>query len=344
MHPSCYAHIMCLHRLLHYRPYSTDERINYQDGAVYCLLKKASNPTTLGGLDVDSVTKKASLFKVFSDKCVGSDVSFLKNKAASFIKNRTTSLLSGATVQSNLDLQQQRGEDLDDDSLRVELPVEGVSGSFLNVLLPSFKSEFQVGFKGYDRMTPFDSDPSSVCVTVPSPISKEVRVGVSSGLIMVEVSSSPVGLDESMKVQLHNPSLPWYLVLTMMTALILGAIFELNVVPKFTFALQRVRDMLVSRQSPRYSSRKNQKARQMSFMRLVQLIMLSITLSNVLMSDISAYALEIGENLSGDNLIGESGEHDPDDGLKDEYEKVETEDHQGQNLINDVSRLEHSYL
>jgi len=66
IHPSCYAHTMCLHRLLHYGPYSTDESISinsYQNGV--------SNPTTLGGLDVDSATTKASLLKVFSDKCIG---------------------------------------------------------------------------------------------------------------------------------------------------------------------------------------------------------------------------------------------------------------------------------
>jgi len=315
---SCYAHIMCLHRLLNYRPYSTDESINsYQNGLVYCLLKKASNPTTLGGLDVDSATKKASLLKVFSDKCIGSDeVSFLKNKATSFIKDRTTSLLSGATVTSYLGVQQQRGEDLDDDSLHIQLPI-ATSGM------------------------PFDSDPPSVCVTVhPNGISKEVGVEVSndlghSGLNMSKASiSSTIGLDERVKVQQHKSSLPLHLVLKMMlTALILGAMFKLNGISKSMFALQGARDMLVSGQSPQYSLRKNKKARQMSFTRLVQLVMLSITLLNVVMSGISAYALEIGENVSEDDL-GEIIS----DISKDEYETVKTEDQQGKNLIDVVVR------
>lgn len=209
-HPSYYAHILSLRRLLHYRPYSTDESTNsYQDEAVYSLLKKASNPTILGGLDVDSATKKASLLDVFSDKCVESEkVSFLMNKAVSFIKNRTTSLLPGATAQRYLDLQQQLGVDLDDDSLRVEIPVEGAPASVPIVLLPLFKSGFQLGLKGYDPMS-FDSDTPSV----PSPNGdlKEVR--------------SLVGLDESMKVQQHKSSLPWwYQGSTMMVTLILGVI------------------------------------------------------------------------------------------------------------------------
>ena len=231
MHPSCYAHIICLHRLLHYRPYSPDKSINsFQDGAVHYLLKKASNPTTLGGLDVDSATKKANLLDVFSDKCVRSnEVSFLMNKAVSFIKNRTTSLLSRATVQNYLDLQQQQEEGIEDGIVRVGTP-EVASGSGSDDLFPS---GYQFGFKGYDQM-PFDYDPPSVCVTVPSPsgISKEVRVGVSSddlGLSELNISkaavSSTIGLNESMKVQLHKSSLPWwYLGLTMMVTLILGVI------------------------------------------------------------------------------------------------------------------------
>ena len=268
IHPSCYAHIMCLHRLLHYGPYSTDESISinsYQNGV--------SNPTTVGGLDVDSATMKASLLKVFSDKCIGSDVvSFLKKKAASFIKDRTASLLSGATVQSNLDLQQHRGEDLDDDSLHVQLPVEGASGSVPNVLLPS-------------RL-------------------------------------NTIGLDELAKVQQHKSSLPLHLVLTMMTALILGAMFKLYGISKSMFALQGSLD--VSRQSPRYSLRKNKKAST----RLVQIVMLSIIiLSNVATTLSSAYALDIEENVSGDNL-GEMS--------SDKYEKVKTEEQQGENLIDAV--------
>ena len=115
----------------------------------------------LGGL-----TKRINcvLLDVLSDKCVGSDkVSFLKKKNAPIIKDRTTGLLSGATVKSYLDLQQQRGEDLNNDS-RVGLPVEGVSSSVPNVLLPSCKSESRIGFKRYDQMTPLDSDPPSVRV------------------------------------------------------------------------------------------------------------------------------------------------------------------------------------
>ena len=148
------------------RLYFADESINsYQDEAVYCLLKKASNPTNLGGLDIDlaivgqtgvtclSDSKKASLLDVFSDKCVRSnEVSFLKNKADSFIRDRTMSLLSGATVLSYLDLQrQQRGEeDSDNDSLHVG-QVE---------LLPRFKSGFHSGLN-MPKASDYPADRSS---------------------------------------------------------------------------------------------------------------------------------------------------------------------------------------
>ena len=113
--------------------------------------------------------------------------------------------MSEATARRYLDLQQHQ-QDVDDDSLHVQLPVEGASGSFPNDLVLLFKSGFQLGLKGYDPM-PFDSELGH------------------SGLSMVEVSSSPIGLDESMKIWQHKSSLPWwYPRLTMMVTLILGVI------------------------------------------------------------------------------------------------------------------------
>ena len=69
------------------------------------------------------------------------------------------------------------------------------------------------------------------------------------------------------------------------------------------------------------------------------MVMLSIALTNVITSSIlscSAYALEIGEDVSGDNL-GEISS----DVLEDEYKKVKTGNQQGQNPINIVSSVEH---
>ena len=160
---SCVSIVCCTNR-----SYSPDKSINpYQDGAVYYLLKKASNPTTLSGLDVDSAivgqasatsmsnSKKASLLDVFADKCDRSDeVSYLKNKAAYFIKDRTTSLLSRAFAQRYLDPQRQQG-DYEDGIVRDGTP-EGVSVSRSNDFLLSFKSGFHlVGLKGYGQM-PFE--------------------------------------------------------------------------------------------------------------------------------------------------------------------------------------------
>jgi len=303
----------------------------YQDGAVYYLLKEASNPNILASLDLDSaIVGQAGILKVFSDKCVGSDkVSFLKNKATSI------SVLSGASAQRCLDPQRQQG-DYEDGINRVGTP-EVTSGSGSDDLFLS--PNYHVGLKGYDQLS-FDSDTSSVCVTVPSPndISKDVGMEVSSdevGRSGLNNASVSLGLDESVKVQLHNPSLPWYLVLTMMTAFILGTFFKLNEMPKSMFALQGVRDKIVSRQYSRYFLRKHKKAKQMSFTRFVQLVMLSITLLNVLTlgTSSSVYAHEIGENAKENNLIGESGEHDPDDDLKDRF----VMNSEGQNLINVVS-------
>jgi len=244
---------------------------------------------------------------------------------ASFLKDKAVSSLRGATVQTYFG-------PVNEDAVCCEKTAD--SGSVSVDLLPRFKSGFQ-----HDGFAPVPS---------PNGISKELRVEVSgngrSRLNMSKASvSSTIGLDERVKVQHHQSPHPLHLFLKMMlTALILGAVFELYGISKSMFALRgRAIDMLVSRQSSRYSLRKNKKARQMSFTRLVQLVMLSIILSNVVTSSVlsSAYALDIGENVSGDNLEEMSSNV-----LGDEYEKVETEDQQGKNLIDDVvSRIEHLY-
>ena len=195
----------------------------------------------------------------------------------SFLKDKVASLLRGAAVQTyfgpdNSNTNQQE-EGVDYSIVCVGIS-KVASGSVYDEL---FDSGFHhVEFRGYYQMY-FNSDPPSV----PS----------LNGNCLV-------GLDVSLKVQHHKSPFHWYLVLTMMTALILGTVFKLNEILKSTFIMQGA-------QSSRYSLRKNMKARHMSITRSVRLaVFITITLTNVVTLGMSssAYALEIGES---ENLIND---------------------------------------
>ena len=102
--------------------------------------------------------------KIFANGQSDGDTSSSALFSMASLESKATSFLSGAIVQSYLDLQQKQQPYFEYGSLRVEKPVEGSSGSVPNVLLLSFKSVFQpVGFKGYDQAISFDSDSPSVC-------------------------------------------------------------------------------------------------------------------------------------------------------------------------------------